>query len=91
MFESFFETLKTVLQRCFCILDPDFVDDQIEELAPDLTRLLKQEFHLHFVLLKNHQNELETNVLLPNEATANELARMTNTRVGMLICRRQQS
>ena len=85
MFKDFIHNLKKVLKYSFGVLDDGYIEDSLNDLALDLEEHLSNFYELRFVLLKKGSEEMKTKVFFKTEGEAEEIARLTDSRVAMVL------
>jgi hypothetical protein len=85
MFKQFTDNLKKIFIQVFGVLDSGYVTDVLDDAAFDLETDLAAFYQVRFGLLQKDQVELKTSLLFRTEKEAQEIAGLTDTRVGMML------
>jgi hypothetical protein len=89
MFNQFADNLKKILLHLFGVLDADYVNDVLNDMRFELASCLKNHYEVRFGLFKKSTVELKTSVLFPTEKEADQIAKMSDARVGILLIPRE--
>jgi hypothetical protein len=85
MFKQFTDNLKKILIPIFGVLDPQYTTDVLDDAAYDLQSELSSFYEVRFGLLQKDQVELKAGLLFRTEKEAQEIADLTDARVGMML------
>jgi hypothetical protein len=85
MFEQLIENLKKILTSIFGVLDAGFVADMLDDAPVELKSALCKCFEVRYGLFRPDVVELKTSVLFQTEKEADEIARMSGARVGIVL------
>ena len=85
MFKQFTNNLKKILVQIFGVLDSGYVADVLDDAAFNLETDLAAFYEVRFGLLHRDHFELKTSLMFHTEKEAQEIAGLTDARVGMVL------
>lgn len=85
MFNQFTDNLKKLFVQIFGVLDSGYVADVLNDAAYDLESELAAFYEVRFGLIRKDRVELKTSLLFRTEQEAQEVAGLTDTRVGLVL------
>lgn len=85
MFKHFTDNLKKILIRAFGILDANYIADVLDDMGVEIDSHLAEWYEVRFALFQSGSVELKAAVLFPTERDAEEVAKMSGARVGMVL------